>query len=90
MHGLDKNEISAVIILCLLVVLTLVEMALSYWEDRHYYKTRDTFTNIYLTSLAIVTNLIVKGFFILGASLHRPLLPCVLGHARNAPLIREF
>jgi sterol desaturase/sphingolipid hydroxylase (fatty acid hydroxylase superfamily) len=61
MHGLDKNEISAVIILCLLVVLTLVEMGLSYWEDRHYYKTRDTFTNIYLTSLAVITNLIVKG-----------------------------
>src|SRR5476651_1720385 len=36
-------------------------MGLSYWEDRHYYQTRDTLTNIYLTSLAVITNVIVKG-----------------------------
>src|SRR5215216_44700 len=61
MQHLDKAEISAIVILCLLVALTFVEMGLSYWEDRHYYETRDTFTNIYLTSLAVLANLVVKG-----------------------------
>ena len=42
-------------------------MGLSYWEDRKYYETRDTFTNIYLTLLAFGINLTVKvaTFFVL-------------------------
>jgi len=51
----------------LLLVLTLVEMWLSYREDRKYYEKRDTLTNVYLTSLAFIINLTVKAatFFIL-------------------------
>jgi len=72
MAHLDKNEISAIVILCALVILTLIEMGLSYRENRNYYQTRDTFTNIYLTSLAVIINLIVKGstFVILDVTYH--------------------
>ncbi|MFB0496018.1 sterol desaturase/sphingolipid hydroxylase (fatty acid hydroxylase superfamily) [Mucilaginibacter sp. SG538B] len=59
---LDPRNQAALVLMGLLVVLTLVEMALSYWEDRKYYQTRDTLTNIYLTSLAVITNLCVKVF----------------------------
>lgn len=67
MHKIDAMNTTALVILCLLVVLTVVEMGLSYWENRHYYETRDTFNNIYLTSLAVVINFTVKAitFFIL-------------------------
>lgn len=60
MSSLDSRDKAALVLMALLVVLTLVEMGLSYWENRKYYETRDTLTNIYLTSLAVVTNLIVK------------------------------
>ncbi|MDN5284591.1 MAG: sterol desaturase family protein [Mucilaginibacter sp.] len=60
MSNLDSRDKAALVLMALLVVLTLVEMGLSYWENRKYYETRDTLTNIYLTSLAVVTNLIVK------------------------------
>ena len=62
LQHLDPRNQAALVLMGLLVVLTLVEMALSYWEDRKYYETRDTLTNIYLTSLAVVTNLCVKVF----------------------------
>jgi sterol desaturase/sphingolipid hydroxylase (fatty acid hydroxylase superfamily) len=60
MSGLDPRNKAALVLMGLLVVLTIVEMGLSYWENRKYYEKRDTFVNIYLTSIAIVTNLIVK------------------------------
>jgi sterol desaturase/sphingolipid hydroxylase (fatty acid hydroxylase superfamily) len=60
MPNLDPRNKAALVLMGLLVVLTLVEMGLSYWENRKYYQTRDTLNNIYLTSLAVVTNLIVK------------------------------
>jgi sterol desaturase/sphingolipid hydroxylase (fatty acid hydroxylase superfamily) len=66
MPNLDPRDKAALVLMGLLVVLTLVEMGLSYWENRKYYETRDTLTNIYLTSLAVVTNLIVKlGTFVI-------------------------
>ena len=67
MSELDPRNKAALVLMGLLVVLTLVEMGLSYWENRKYYQKRDTFNNIYLTSLAVVTNLIVKAstFFML-------------------------
>ncbi len=67
MSELDPRNKAALVLMGLLVVLTLVEMGLSYWENRKYYEKRDTFNNIYLTSLAVVTNLIVKAstFFML-------------------------
>jgi sterol desaturase/sphingolipid hydroxylase (fatty acid hydroxylase superfamily) len=63
----DSREQAAAILVGLLLVLTLVEMWLSYHEDRKYYEKRDTLTNIYLTSLAFVINLSLKAatFFIL-------------------------
>ena len=57
LQHLDPRNQAALVLMGLLVVLTLVEMALSYWEDRKYYQTRDTLTNIYLTSLAVITSL---------------------------------
>lgn len=67
MLNLDPRDKAALVLMGMLVVLTLVEMGLSYRENRKYYETRDTLTNIYLTSLAVITNLIVKTgtFFIL-------------------------
>ncbi|MEZ2337908.1 sterol desaturase family protein [Mucilaginibacter sp. RCC_168] len=67
MSELDPRNRAALVLMGLLVVLTIVEMGLSYWENRKYYEKRDTFNNIYLTSIAVVTNLLVKAstFFML-------------------------
>jgi len=67
MPHLDHREQAVAILVSLLLVLTLVEMWLSYREDRKYYEKRDTLTNVYLTSLAFIINLSVKfsTFFIL-------------------------
>jgi sterol desaturase/sphingolipid hydroxylase (fatty acid hydroxylase superfamily) len=68
----DNREQAVVILVGLLLVLTLVEMWLSYREDRKYYEKRDTLTNVYLTSLAFIINLSVKAatFFILDFAWH--------------------
>jgi len=55
-----KND-AVVVLIGLLVTLTLTEMWLSYRENRHYYEKRDTFTNIYLTTITFFINLVVKG-----------------------------
>ncbi len=67
MPHLDHREQAVIILIGLLIVLTLAEMWLSYREDRKYYEKRDTITNLYLTSLAFIINLVVKfaTFFIL-------------------------
>jgi sterol desaturase/sphingolipid hydroxylase (fatty acid hydroxylase superfamily) len=67
MNSLTPRNDAAIVLITLLVVLTLVEMWLSYRENRKYYETRDTLTNIYLTSLAFILNLAVNGsiFFVL-------------------------
>ncbi|MBS1522286.1 MAG: sterol desaturase family protein [Bacteroidetes bacterium] len=72
MFSLDKRGEAAAVLVIALVVLTLVEMGLSYWENRKYYEKRDTFTNIYLTLLAFVLNLVVKTstFFVLDYAWH--------------------
>ena len=49
-HADPRNE-AIVILISLLVLLTLVEMWFSYRENRKYYETRDTFTNVYLTGI---------------------------------------
>jgi sterol desaturase/sphingolipid hydroxylase (fatty acid hydroxylase superfamily) len=63
----DDREQAVIILIGLLLVLTIAEMWLSYREDRKYYQTRDTLTNVYLTSLAFILNLATKftTFFIL-------------------------
>jgi sterol desaturase/sphingolipid hydroxylase (fatty acid hydroxylase superfamily) len=68
----DNREQAAAMLVGLLLVLTLVEMWLSYREDRRYYEKRDMLTNLYLTSLAFVINLMVKAatFFILDYAWH--------------------
>ena len=67
MPQLDHRQLTAIVLVLLLVVLTICEMWFSYRENRKYYEKRDTLTNIYLTSLAFVINLCVNGstFFIL-------------------------
>ena len=66
LHLDDRNK-AALILICLLVVLTVCEMWFSYRDNRKYYEKRDTLTNIYLTTLAFLLNLAVNGstFFIL-------------------------
>ena len=66
LHFDAKNE-AAIGLVGLLVILTLAEMWLNYRENRKYYEKRDTLTNIYLTVLAFILNIAVKGmtFFVL-------------------------
>src|ERR1700761_3877378 len=63
----DHRDDAVIVLVTMLVVLTLVEMWLSYRENRHFYEKRDTITNIYLTSLAFCINLGSKfiTFFVL-------------------------
>jgi sterol desaturase/sphingolipid hydroxylase (fatty acid hydroxylase superfamily) len=67
MLHLDARSEAASVLVGLLVLLTVTEMALNYWENRKFYEKRDTLTNIYLTILAFILNIAVKGmtFFIL-------------------------
>lgn len=66
-----KND-AVVVLVLLLITLTLVEMWLSYRENRHYYEKHDTLTNIYLTTITFFLNLGVKGFtfFVLDYTWH--------------------
>ncbi|MDB5136101.1 MAG: sterol desaturase family protein [Mucilaginibacter sp.] len=66
LHQDARNE-AITLLISLLALLTLVEMGFNYWENRKYYEKRDTLTNIYLTVLAFMLNVTVKGstFFIL-------------------------
>jgi sterol desaturase/sphingolipid hydroxylase (fatty acid hydroxylase superfamily) len=65
-HANARQE-TIVVLVGLLVAMTLLEMWVSYRENRKYYEKRDTLTNIYLTALAFLLNLAVGGatFFIL-------------------------
>lgn len=67
MPPLDTRKEAVIILIGLLVLLTLTEMWFSYRDNRHYYEKRDTLTNIYLTTLAFLLNLVVNGstFFLL-------------------------
>jgi sterol desaturase/sphingolipid hydroxylase (fatty acid hydroxylase superfamily) len=68
MPPFNARSEAVIVLVSLLVLLTLIEMGLSYWEDRKFYDKRDTLTNIYLTILAFFINLAVKfaTFFVLG------------------------
>ncbi|MDP9078475.1 MAG: sterol desaturase family protein [Bacteroidota bacterium] len=68
----DIRQETALLLVGLLVVMTVLEMWFSYRENRQYYDKRDTFTNIYLTALAFLLNLAVGGstFFILNYAWH--------------------
>ena len=72
MFSLSARSEAVAGLISLLVLLTLIELGLSYWENRKFYEKRDTFTNIYLTLLAFVLNLVVKTstFFVLDYAWH--------------------
>ncbi len=57
----DPRQETAIILVSLLVVMSVLEMWFSYRENRHYYEKRDTLTNIYLTTLAFLLNMAVCG-----------------------------
>ena len=63
----DPKNIATVILIGILVLLTTIEMVLSYRDNRKYYNKKDTFTNLYLTTLTFFVNLATKGatFFVL-------------------------
>jgi len=61
MHRFELRDKAAVFLLVMLVVLTLVEMTLSYINNRKYYQKRDTLNNLYLTAITFCLNLCVKG-----------------------------
>jgi len=67
MPHLDGRDNTVIVLITLLIILTLIEMGVSYFERQNYYEKRDTLTNIYLTVLAFLLNLVVKAgtFFIL-------------------------
>ena len=68
----DGRDHAVALLITVLVILTLVEMTISYVEDRKLYQSRDTWTNLYLTTLALFVNLGVKlfTFFVLNAAWH--------------------
>lgn len=57
----DRN-ISVALLFGLLILVSLVEMYISYAHDRKIYTKKDTWTNVYLMSLAFVINLSTKTF----------------------------
>lgn len=61
------SDISVGALFGFVIVLTLVEMYISYVHDKKLYTKRDTWTNIYLMTVAVVINLIMKTatFFLL-------------------------
>lgn len=61
------SDISVGALFGFVIVLTLVEMYISYVHDKKLYNKRDTWTNIYLMTVAVVINLIMKTatFFLL-------------------------
>ena len=63
----QSKDITAALLVILLVVSCLLEMYFSYAHDRRLYEKRDTWNNIYLMILAFVINLSTKTatFFIL-------------------------
>jgi sterol desaturase/sphingolipid hydroxylase (fatty acid hydroxylase superfamily) len=72
MPTIDTRNEAVIVLIVLLVLLTLTEMGLSYWEDRKFYQKRDTLTNLYLTTLTFGINLSVKfvTFFVLDKAWH--------------------
>lgn len=61
------NDISVGALFVFVIILTLVEMYISYVHDKKIYSKRDTWTNIYLMTVAVVINLTMKTatFFLL-------------------------
>lgn len=61
------SDISVGILFSFIIILTLVEMYFSYAHDKKLYTKKDTWTNIYLMSCAVVVNLLMKftTFFLL-------------------------
>lgn len=63
----DPGYITVTLLFGLLVVISMVEMYVSYTHDRKLYSAKDTWTNVYLMALAFLINLSTKTatFFLL-------------------------
>jgi len=63
----DPRNIMLSLLFVLLIVISLVEMYISYMHDRKLYAKKDTWTNVYLMGLAFLINLSTKTatFFLL-------------------------
>ncbi|QNK61678.1 sterol desaturase family protein [Pedobacter sp. PAMC26386] len=63
----DPRNITLSLLFGLLIVISLVEMYISYMHDRKLYAKRDTWTNVYLMGLAFLINVSTKTatFFLL-------------------------
>lgn len=63
---MPRNK-AIVIIFSMIILLTIIEMLFSHYEDRKYYKKQDTINSFYLTTVTFFINLACKGstFFIL-------------------------
>ncbi|KIO76808.1 sterol desaturase [Pedobacter lusitanus] len=63
----DPRNITLSLLFALLIVVSLVEMYISYMHDRKLYAKKDTWTNVYLMGLAFLINLSTKTatFFLL-------------------------
>lgn len=44
------------------IVLIAAELLFSYWQHRHYYTVKDTLTNVYLSSLNMGLDILLRGF----------------------------
>jgi len=64
---LEPRDISVAVLFGLLVLISMVEMYVSYAHDRKLYSTEDTWTNVYLMALAFIINFSTKTatFFLL-------------------------
>lgn len=47
------------------VVLIGLEILLSYWHEKHYYTVKDTITNVYLSALNFILDLLLRAFGVL-------------------------
>lgn len=65
--SLTPRNQAVVVLVSIVVLLTIAEMLFSHFENRKYYKKRDTLNTIYLTTVTFFINLAFKGatFFIL-------------------------
>lgn len=47
------------------MVLISLEILLSYWHEKHYYTVKDTITNVYLSALNFILDLLLRAFGVL-------------------------
>ena len=60
MFSIDFKQQATIVLIILLIILTGFEMFFSYRENKNYYTKRDALNNIYLSSLAVVLNILLR------------------------------